>query len=146
MAEKEYVIDCSSRILGRLASRTAKMLLEGKTIKLVNAEKAMISGHPTQIVASYKRKIELIDKANPEHSPYWPRRPDFLVKRIVRGMLPFKKPKGQAAFRRLMVYIGVPAELKNAKMEKLETKEVGEIYETSITVKELAERLGYRLN
>jgi len=146
MAEKEYVIDCSSRILGRLASHTAKLLLQGKTVVLVNAEKAAISGHPSQIVASYKRKVELIDKANPEHSPYWPRRPDFLVKRIVRGMLPFKKPKGQAAFKRLMVYIGIPAELKNAKIEKVETKEVGEIYETSITVKELAERLGYKLS
>jgi large subunit ribosomal protein L13 len=145
MADKEIVIDCDSRILGRLASYTAKLLIKGGTVKLVNAEKAAISGHLPQIVAEYKRKVELIDKANPEHSPYWSRRPDLLVKRIVRGMLPWKKQTGKDAYKRLMVFVGVPPELSKAKLEKINTKAKDESYETTISVKQLTEHLGYEM-
>jgi large subunit ribosomal protein L13 len=146
MAEKEYVIDCESQILGRLASHTAKLLLQGNKVILVNAEKAAISGHVSNIVANYKQKVEFKDKANPEHSPYWSRRPDFLVKRIVRGMLPWKKPRGRDAFKRLRVYIGVPAEISKEKFSKEQFKHKQETYEGSMTVKELSEKLGYRLS
>jgi large subunit ribosomal protein L13 len=140
---KEYVIDCDSKILGRLASGVAKLLLQGHRVILVNAEKAAMSGHPTQLAASYKRKLELVDKANPEHSPYWSRRPDLLVKRIIRGMLPYKRPKGKEAFKRLTVYVGVPHGVPAAGAEKLEFKNRRETFETTITVKELTQRLGY---
>ncbi|MCL5239042.1 MAG: 50S ribosomal protein L13 [Candidatus Marsarchaeota archaeon] len=145
MAEKEYVIDCDEQILGRLASRTAKLLLEGANVTLVNAEKAAISGHVSDIVANYTQRLEFKDKANPEHSPYWSRRPDFLVKRIVRGMLPWKKAKGKNAFKRLRVYIGVPAEVGKEKFSKEKSKSKREAYESSITVGELSERLGYKV-
>lgn len=145
MAEKEYIIDCDSRILGRLATHTASLLLKGNKVALVNAEKAAISGHLPQIIANYKRKVELIDKANPEHSPYWSRRPDFFVKRIVRGMLPWKKAKGKEAYKRLRVFIGVPAEFSKAKMEKTDIKKKDQAYETSVTIKDLAEHLGYEM-
>jgi large subunit ribosomal protein L13 len=145
VAEKEYVIDCDSRILGRLASHTASLLLKGNKVSLVNSEKTAISGHMDQIIANYKRKVELIDKANPEHSPYWSRRPDLFVKRIVRGMLPWKKPRGKEAFKRLRVFVGVPPELSKAKMEKIDVKGREQSYENSITVKQLSEHLGYEM-
>jgi large subunit ribosomal protein L13 len=143
MNPREYVIDCDSRILGRLASGVAKLLLEGNRVILINAEKAAVSGHPTERAASYKRKLELVDKANPEHSPYWSRRPDMLVRRVVRGMLPYKKPKGRAAYKRLTVYVGTPHGVPAASAEKLGFKNRKETYETTITVKELSQRLGY---
>lgn len=146
METKEYFIDCDSRILGRLASHVAKLLLQGNSVTLVNAELTAISGHTSNIVASYKQKLEWQDKANPEHSPYWSRRPDMFVKRIVRGMLPYKKPRGQAAYKRLRVYIGVPSEVGKEKLEKNEIKHRLESYENAITIKELSERLGYRLS
>ncbi len=146
MAENTYYIDCESKILGRLASRTAKLLLQGNKVILVNAEKAAITGHTDEIVADFKQRVELQDKANPEHSPYWSRRPDFLVKRIVRGMLPWKKPKGRDAYKRLMVYIGVPEEFSKMKMDTEEVKKAEESYEPAISVKELCQMLGYRLN
>ena len=123
MAEKEYVIDCDSQILGRLASHAAKLLLQGNRVTLLNAEKAAISGHVPNIVANYKQKVEFKDKANPEHSPYWSRRPDFLVKRIVRGMLPWKKAHGREAFRRLRVYVGIPADMAKKEFSKEQVKE-----------------------
>jgi large subunit ribosomal protein L13 len=146
MAEKEYFIDCDSQILGRLASHTAKLLLQGSKVTLVNAERAAISGHVSDIVADYKQKLEFIDKANPEHSPYWSRRPDLLVKRVVRGMLPWKKAKGKDAFKRLRVYVGTPADIVTGKVEKAQVKDKHGTYERSITIGELSERLGYRMN
>ena len=140
---KEYVIDCDSKILGRLASSVAKLLLQGNTVILVNAEKAAMSGHATQLTASYKRKVELVDKANPEHSPYWSRRPDLLVKRVVRGMLPYKRPKGKEAYKRLTVYVGTPHGVPAVNAGKIEFKNRKETFETTVTVKELTQRLGY---
>ncbi len=146
MAEKELVIDCDSQILGRLASNVAKMLLKGERVTLINAEKAAISGHESNIIANYKQKLEFKDKANPEHSPYWSRRPDFLVKRIVRGMLPYKKATGREAFKRLRVYIGMPTEITKGSISKEKGKNKQETYEGTMTIKQLSERLGYRLN
>jgi large subunit ribosomal protein L13 len=146
MAEKEYVIDCDSQILGRLASHAAKLLMSGASVTLVNAEKAAISGHASNIVANYKQKLEFVDKANPEHSPYWSRRPDLLVKRVVRGMLPWKKARGREAFRRLRVYIGVPAEAGKETPTKVQLKNKSQTYEGTITVAELSEKLGYRVS
>ncbi|VVB77218.1 50S ribosomal protein L13 [uncultured archaeon] len=142
---KVYVIDCSSKILGRLASQTAKLLLLGNKVTLVNAEKAAISGHGRDIVDSYKQKVEWQDKANPEHSPYWSRRPDFLVKRIIRGMLPYKQPRGKMAFKNLTVFMGVPASISKDGFAKIETKSKRETYEGAMTVEELSEKLGYKV-
>jgi large subunit ribosomal protein L13 len=142
---RKYVIDCSSKLLGRLASKVAKLLLTGNTVTLVNAEKAAISGHGRDIVSSYKQKVEWVDKANPEHSPYWSRRPDFFVKRVVRGMLPYKQPRGKEAYRRLTVYVGVPARIGKESFEKIEIKGMRETYEGAMTVKELSASLGYRV-
>ncbi len=139
----EYVVDCDSKILGRLASKVAKMLLNGDSIVLVNAEKAVISGHVDDIIEKYKQKLELKDKANPEHSPYISRRPDLFVKRVVRGMLPFKKTKGRLAYKRLKVFMGVPKEYQNKKIISLPVKTKKEVLEKSISVLELSRKLGY---
>ena len=88
----EYSIDGEGIILGRLASKAAKLLLEGNTVNVFNAEKIVMSGHLRFIVDKYKEKVELKDKANPEHSPYISRRSDLFVKRIIRGMLPYRQP------------------------------------------------------
>ena len=90
----EYLIDGTDKVLGRLASQAAKLLLNENSVVVVNAENVVITGHERDLTEKYKQRIELKDKANPEHSPYWPRRADMFVKRVVRGMLPYKKPKG----------------------------------------------------
>lgn len=145
MEANEQVIDCDSQILGRIASRAAKMLLNGSNVVLVNAEKAAISGHGADIIAEYKQRIEWKDKANPDHSPYWSRRPDLLVKRTVRGMLPFDKARGRDAFKRLRVYVGIPESVGKERVSKERSKGKHEAYEGTITVKELCERLGYSI-
>ena len=75
------VFDAENKILGRLSSVVAKNLLSGKNVAVINAEKAVISGNKKVILAKYKTRLRLMEKENPEHSPYWPRRSDMLVKR-----------------------------------------------------------------
>ena len=140
----EYLIDGKDKVLGRLGSQAAKLLLNGDSVVVVNAEAVVITGHERDLTEKYKQRIELKDKANPEHSPYWPRRSDMFVKRVVRGMLPYKKPKGKAAFKRLKVYVGFPEEVKKFKAFEVESKRPNEIFERSMTIKQLTEKLGYK--
>lgn len=144
MASDEIVLDGSNKILGREATFVAKQLLTNRKVVLLNAEKMVISGHRKDIVAKYKGLVELKDKANPEHSPYISRRPDLFVKRCIRGMLPFKRPKGKAAYKNLRVFIGVPEEYKSAKLTKVESKNPNDIFESVMTIKELTSQLGYK--
>lgn len=118
---KPVVIDAENMILGRFASRVAKMLLEGKRVIVVNAEKAIISGEPKMVLERYRALSEIKSRRNPKRGPFFYTRPDLFVKRRIRGMLPFKKPKGRMAYRRLKVYIGVPPELE--KVEKIRFEE-----------------------
>ncbi len=139
-----YLIDGEDAILGRLSSGVAKLLLQGNEVVLVNAEKIRITGHMRDLSEKYKRLIELRDKANPEHSPFYSRRPDLFVKRVIRGMLPYKQPKGKTAFKLLKVYIGPAKDIKGTKAHDIKAKKASEAFEGSVTVKELAEKLGYR--
>jgi large subunit ribosomal protein L13 len=137
------VYDAQGKILGRLASHVAKSVLQGKEVCIINAESAIISGNRNDIVKKYMTRVNLKEKANPEHSPYWPRRPDLLVKRVVRGMLPYRKPTGKAAYKRLKVYMGMPEEFASKKLIEMEAKDPRSMYVSSMTVKELSGLLGY---
>ena len=138
------VYDANDKVLGRLASVVAKDLLKGKSVAVVNAEKAFISGNRLKIVKKYKVRLNLQEKENPEHSPHWSRRPDFLVRRIIRGMLPYhKKPSGKAAFKRLKVYVGIPKELNGLKPMEIKTKAPKSMYVGYVYVGELSKLLGY---
>ncbi|MEM0107005.1 MAG: 50S ribosomal protein L13 [Candidatus Micrarchaeaceae archaeon] len=143
--EGDYVLyDASNSLTGRIASRIAKDLMNGNKVVVVNSEKALISGSKKSLVEKYKTRLNLQEKSNPEHSPYWPRRPDLLFKRIVRGMLPHNKPRGKEAYKKLRVFMGVPNEFKNAKPKSIEIKNAKDMYVHSITIEELSKLLGYK--
>ncbi len=142
--EDFVVVDATDRVLGRVSSQVAKLLLNGKKVAIVNAEMAFVTGNKISIVRRYRTRLNLQEKENPEHSPYWPRRPDMLVRRVVRGMLPYhKKPSGKTAYRNLRVFMGVPAALSKSKMTVIETKEPKKMYVKYLYIKELSELLGY---
>ncbi len=115
----EIVVDATNHVAGRLAAVVAKWLLEGRRVVIVNAEKAVITGDFNMILDWYKRKLsEWRTHYNPEKvGPKIPRRPDRILKRIVRGMLPRKTWRGRGALRRLRVYMSVPPEY--ARKEKV---------------------------
>ncbi|MCL4372242.1 50S ribosomal protein L13 [Candidatus Marsarchaeota archaeon] len=140
------VFDAKDMVLGRIASIAAKSLLNGESIAIVNAEQAVITGKKASIAAKYKTRLNLQEKENPEHSPYWSRRPDLLFKRIVRGMLPYRKPRGKEAYRRLHVYMGVPDELAGVKPASISIKDPKTVYAGYIRLKDLSKNLGYKVN
>ena len=110
------VVDASGMIKGRLASYVAKALLEGEEVVVVNAEKAVISGNRASIFSKYSERRERKSLVNPRrHGPHYPRRPEMIIKRAVRGMLPYKQARGRSAYKRLRVYVGVPEEYADAE-------------------------------
>ena len=116
MAESTtYVYNAEDKILGRLASVVAKQLLAAKRadedarVIIVNAEKAIVSGKPASVISDYRSKYEL---NHARKGPFFPRMPDQILKRTVRGMLPYQKNStGRAALKALRVEIGTPSRL-----------------------------------
>ncbi|HOV51570.1 MAG: 50S ribosomal protein L13 [Methanosaeta sp. PtaB.Bin018] len=111
------VVDATGLVMGRLASVTAKSLLAGEEVKIVNAEKAIVTGRREFVFSDYGRMRE---RGHKERGPYFPRRPDMILKRTVRGMLPYKMRRGRDAFSRLRIYVGIPRELKGMQFEQPE--------------------------
>jgi large subunit ribosomal protein L13 len=111
------VIDATDSVLGRLASVVAKRLLEGEEIVVVNAEHAIISGDRVSVFNEYKTMRGIGSQTS---GPFFPRMPDKIVTRTIRGMIPYQKPRGREAFKRLRVYIGIPDSHSGASMERIE--------------------------
>jgi large subunit ribosomal protein L13 len=118
-SENSIIIDAKGLILGRMSSSVAKCLLQGESIVIVNAEQAAISGKRLQIVKEAKTFLEV---GHPRKGPNHPRRPDMIVRKTIRGMIPYRKAKGRDAMKRLRVYLGAPKEF-----EGKETKTVGDL-------------------
>ena len=133
------IIDAKNAVAGRLASAVAKKLLTGEKIIIINAEQAIITGNPNSIKNRY---LELKRKGTPFHGPFLPKKPDLFLKRIIRGMLPYKKPKGRNAMKRLRVYIGFPKSLeaKHIMVVEQSSKEIKSNY---ITIAVLSKTLGW---
>jgi len=108
------IVDADGAVLGRLASVLAKRLMMGEDIIVVNAEKAVVSGSPDVIK---KRFFEKRTRGDRIKGPFYPRYPDALLKRVVRGMVPHKKARGVEALKKLKVFMGVPEQFKG-KAEK----------------------------
>jgi len=123
------VIDAENMVLGRLASIVAKELLNNiKTYKneefaIVNVEKAIIIGKKDAIVMKYKLLSE--DIGSDRKGPYITRKPDRLFKRTVRGMIPYQRPKGREALKKMKAYIGLPKEFKDFELELFKEAEYG---------------------
>lgn len=141
--EETVYIDATDQIAGRLSSKVAKLILSGKRVVVVNAEKALVSGSRTSVINQWKERLELASKVNPIYGPIHPRRPDNILRRMVRGMVPRKKPKGASAMKRLRVYIGVPSAVKASKMTKFEDAAATRPIPVYVTMRDLSKSLGW---
>jgi large subunit ribosomal protein L13 len=138
--ERVAVIDATGLILGRMASHVAKRLLQGEKIIVVNAENAAISGKRLRIVKEAKRYLEI---GHPRKGPLHRRRPDRIVRRTIRGMLPRKKPKGKQAYKRLKVFLEVPEEFKGKEIQTIPNANAEKLRCPYITVGKLAKEIGW---
>jgi large subunit ribosomal protein L13 len=108
------LIDGNEKIMGRIAAIAAKKLLEGEKVVIVNAEKVIVSGKREVIINEFDKKVKT---GGLRKGPYFPRTPDRIMRRVVRGMLPYaRKSSGKTAYGNLTVYIGVPkgVDVKNS--------------------------------
>ena len=115
------VIDASDLICGRLATVVAKRALLGEKISIVNSEKAVITGKKEYLLRHYKEKAA---RGNPLKGPFQPKMPDRFLRRIIRGMLPYKQEKGLKAYKSVLCYIGIPDEFKSQKLETIESAHI----------------------
>ena len=139
----EVIVDATNCIAGRVCSHISKLLLEGNRVSVVNSENAMLSGNRYMTIDLYKRYLEINSVTNPIHGPFHPRRPDTILTRMIRGMVPKTKTSGIEAFKRLRVYIGIPEELKNKKAESFEDAKVTRAPSKYISVGEVAKQIGW---
>jgi len=136
----EIIVNAEGLVLGRMCSKIAKRLLNGEQIIIVNAEKAIISGKKKSKVAEAK---EFLEVGAPMRGPFHSRRPDRIVRKTVRGMVPWPQPKGKNAYKRLKVFMGIPKELKDQKMETVEQASAAKLKGPHFTLAELATEIGW---
>jgi large subunit ribosomal protein L13 len=137
------IISAENLIMGRMASFVAKKLLEGEEVIIINAEKAVIVGNKEYIFAKYKQRVDRADIANPRKGPHFPRAPEGIVKRAVRGMLPYKRARGREALKKLHVFCGVPEKYK--KTEEVPIDTILERTSRYVRVGEVSRFLGYEV-
>ncbi|TAJ43425.1 50S ribosomal protein L13 [Methanofollis fontis] len=134
------IIDADGMLLGRLASNVAKRSLQGEAFAIVNAEKAIVSGRRATVLAHYDVKRQ---RGSREGGPFFPRRPDHIVKRTIRGMLPYKRQRGAEAFKNVRVYVGVPVEFQGKEFETIESAGIERLNNPRyVTIGEISTSLG----
>ena len=144
MSRQQIVVDATNCIAGRMCSHVSKLLLQGNRVAIVNAENAMLSGDRYMTIELYKEYLEINSVTNPIHGPFHPRRPDTILSKMVRGMVPKRKTSGIEAHQRLRVYIGVPEEMKKSKLESFTDSKIRKPESYYITIGEIAKQIGWK--
>ena len=121
------VIDATDSVMGRLAMATASYALDGEQVYVVNAEKSVITGNRKTTLKQYLEKRELGTRYN---GPFFPKKPDRILKRAVRGMVPYRKERGKLALKNIKIFTGIPEEFKNTKLEVIENAKVSSLLES----------------
>jgi large subunit ribosomal protein L13 len=142
-ADGVLYIDATGHVAGRLCSLVASDILRGKRVVVLNAEKAVLSGKRDTIIAAWKQRLELGSKVNPIYGPLHPRRPDNILWRMVRGMVPKTKPKGTLGLKRLRVYMGVPEKYSGVTLSKLDEALATRPLPMYTTIADLAHNIGW---
>ena len=134
------LVNADGLIVGRMCSKVAKRLLNGEEVIILNAEKAVFSGKKKSKVLEAHKFLEV---GAPMRGPFHYRRPDRFLRKTVRGMVPFKQPKGKSAYKRLKVFMGVPLELKGQEMITFEEASSAHLKGPHFTLAEMAKEIGW---
>ncbi len=133
------VVDASGLVLGRAASLIAQRLLAGESIVVVNAELAVVTGARASVLSTYTAARA---RGSVRSGPHFPRYPDRIFRRTVRGMLPHLRSRGKTAFARLEVHIGVPEAYRSAPRSTLEKAKARPALRAPLTLAEITRLLG----
>jgi len=133
------VVDASGLVLGRAASCIAQRLLAGESIVVVNAEQAVVTGARASVLGHYTAARA---RGSVRSGPHFPRFPDRIFRRTVRGMLPHLKSRGKAAFALLEVHIGVPDRFREAPRTTIDQARARPALRAPLTLAEITRLLG----
>jgi large subunit ribosomal protein L13 len=111
--EADAVIDASYCVYGRIASRVAERALDGWKIAVVNVENAVITGNEDDIISTHQKRRNI----GSDQEPIYPKKPDRIFKRAVRGMLPYKKPRGREALDNVRAFLGNPYQVQGIRFD-----------------------------
>ena len=109
------IIDAKDLIMGRVATYAAKQALLGQEVIIINVEQAVISGSKENVLAKYLWRDNL---GEPFKGPFMPKVPMKFFKRVIRGMISYKKERGRLAFKRIKCYPGNPMNVQGISLEK----------------------------
>lgn len=101
---EKLVIDATETVLGRIASFAAKQALLGKEVVIINCDKAIVTGRKEAILQEYR--IKKIRGKGHLKGPYFHNVPEKIVRRAVRGMLPYKRTRGSIAYKNVVCHNG----------------------------------------
>ncbi|MEM3405593.1 MAG: 50S ribosomal protein L13 [Candidatus Pacearchaeota archaeon] len=132
--EEEIIIDATNSPLGRIASFAAKKALLGNKVIIVNTEKAIITGKKESVLEEYLKKRR--KGGDIQKGPFFPSNVEKIMKRTIRGMLPYKQYRGREALKKIKCYESVPKGLENKEKISLENKK-----EKGITLLQLTKLL-----
>ncbi|MFB6078274.1 MAG: 50S ribosomal protein L13 [Halarchaeum sp.] len=134
--DADVVVDARDCIMGRVASNVAELALDGERVAVVNTEDAVITGNEDDILGTYRKRAEL----GSDSGPYYPKRPDRIFKRAVRGMLPYKTDRGREAFENVRLYVGNHVDEEGEVLEGTSLDRLSNI--KFVTLGEVSEELG----
>jgi len=133
------ILDANNIILGRLASFAAKKALQGNNIEVIHCENAVVSGKKKFVFDDVVRRYN----QGTFKGPFIPRESNRFVRRVIRGMVPYKTPKGREAYKKIKCYIGIPSELKDKKSEAIPGADSSKLPSRDhVYVKEIIKRMG----
>lgn len=142
--DRPVVVDGTDHIAGRLSSYVAKLLIKGNRVSIVNCEKIMMSGTRINQIKEYREFLEINSVINPKHGPVHYRRPDTLIAKMIRQMLPFdRKPSGKESYQRLRTYIGSPKEIKSLEKIQFEKAKIKKTAANYTSIGELCRVIGW---
>lgn len=118
-----------------MATFVAKQALLGQEVRVINVEKAIISGAKAKTIKDTQNER---NRGTPAKGPFITKMPDRYVRKVIRGMLPYKIAKGAEAYKRILCYSGIPEEFKDSttveikgasfeKLPNLKYSTVGEV-------------------
>ena len=131
--ELKIVVDATGAVLGRVASFAAKQSLLGKEVAVVNCSNALVTGNKKMILDEYKEARAR--GGSSLKGPFFPKSPERIMKRAIRGMLSYKEGRGNAAFKRIRCHNELPQELSSKQAITLHKP----LRVKSMTLKQLSE-------
>ena len=116
--------------------------MEGQEVIILNISKAVISGDKKSTIARAKVKLTTRTLASQNKGPKHHRRPETYAKRALRGMLPYRKPKGKNAYKRVKIYTDIPEEYADKQYRKIPTADASKLKCRYIMLEDLSKEIG----